>query len=771
MQPGPSTPYGGLTVVDLCGGLPAGYCTKLLTDGGADVFLGEPADGDPLRRWRIGDEPPIGTGALFRYLRHGQHSFTVDPDAFISSADVVIVGSAGPEPSELIEMHPGLIVLSITPYGRTGPYAARAATEFTMQCDVGSTASRGLLSQEPFHAGGRTGDWFAGACGAVAVAAAVRRQRLSGHGEVIDLAVAEAINLAMTMFNDLQSSFHDRKPIGKAPRTQETPSIEPTSDGYVGFNTNTRQQLGDFCLMIGRPEEADRFATARDRTVQWDDWNNIVHEFTTTQTTAEIIEFASMLRIPVAPVGNGETAQQIDHFVERGVFIDDPEGDFRMPRRPWRVNGLPLSEPRAAPDIGGAEAPDNRTRIDPVGDPDLPLAGMRILDATAWWAGPTCTAALAALGAEVIHVESVSRPDGMRMIGGYFRDQGHWWERSWIYQGANTNKLGLTLDLTTDRGRGLFVDLAATSDVVVENFTPRVFENFGFDYSTLSADNPSLILARMPAFGLDGPWRDRPGFAQTMEQVTGLAWVTGHRDDQPRIQKGPCDPNAGMHAAFAILGAIMERDRTGKGAELELTMVEAALAVAAEQVIEHSAYGTLMQRGGNRGPYGAPQGIYAADAPEHWVGLAVETDAQWTSLAHLIDRPDLAGLTGPERRARHDELDEAIGVWTQERSDESAVEAMLALGVPAAVVRNPHDTHRHPQFVHRSFVEHFDNPAIGRHPVAVWPYRYASIDRWLTRGAPMLGEHNHQILSGLGLNEDEIAELQTAGVIGDSLDD
>ncbi|MEM7285354.1 MAG: CoA transferase [Actinomycetota bacterium] len=761
-----SSPYAGIRVVDLWGGLSAGYATKMLTDGGADVVIVEPPTGDPLRAWRIGGA--TDDGPLFRYLRHGQRS-TLDAEAAMAGADVVIIGRDGPDPEVLRAADPGLVVASITPYGRTGPYADRPATEFTMQCDVGSTAFRGLLWQEPFQAGGRTGEWFAGACAAVAIAGALRRQRLSGHGDTIDLAVAECINLAMTMFTDLWSSFNDREPIGKVPRNQETPSIEPTKDGWVGFNTNTRQQLGDFCLMAGRPEDADRFATARDRMVQWDDWNELVHDYTTAHTTAEIIEFASMLRIPVAPIGNGRDTPQIDQFVERGVFIDDPTGEFRMPRRPWRMNGEPLPDPRPAPSLDQGAPATTTDRPAPSDDAALPLAGLRVVDATAWWAGPTAGAVLAALGADVIHVESCTRPDGMRMTGGQFQHRDRWWEWSQLFQGANTNKRGLTLDLATDEGRSLFLRLAETADVVVENYTPRVFENFGFDRDTLAAQNPALIFARMPAFGLDGPWRDRPGFAQTMEQVTGLAWVTGHCDDQPRIQRGPCDPNAGMHAVFAIFGALIERDRTGQGAFLELTMVEAALNVAAEQVIEWTAHGHLIERNGNRSSYAAPQGIYRTDADETWVGVAVESDAQWEALVDVIGRPDLAQLDASGRRDRHDEIDAAIAAWSEVQSDEAAAETLVAAGVPAGIVRNPQRGDLHPQLAHRGYFESVDHPVTGTHPIAGMPWRSDTVERWIRVPPPTLGQHNREVLSELGLSPAEIDELESAGVIGETL--
>jgi crotonobetainyl-CoA:carnitine CoA-transferase CaiB-like acyl-CoA transferase len=285
--------------------------------------------------------------------------------------------------------------------------------------------------------------------------------------------------------------------------------------------------------------------------------------------------------------------------------------------------------------------------VRPAGDPaegrQLPLAGIRVLDLTNWWAGPICTQLLAALGAEVIHVESPRKPDGMRMIGGMLRGRhDRWWECSQFFLAANQGKKSLTLHLADPRALELLCRLIERSDAVVENFTPRVLDGFGLDWAMIRARNPRCLMVRMPAFGLDGPWRDSPGFAQTMEQLSGLAWITGHRDDQPRIQRGPCDPMAGMHAAFALLLALAERDARGHGFVVEATMLEAALNAAAEQVVEFTAHGRLLQRDGNRAPHAAPQGLFACrddGAGPCWLALSIETDAQWHRLSEVLDVP------------------------------------------------------------------------------------------------------------------------------------
>ena len=184
-------------------------------------------------------------------------------------------------------------------------------------------------------------------------------------------------------------------------------------------------------------------------------------------------------------------------------------------------------------------------------------------------------------------------------------------------------KRGLTLNLADPAGLNLCKELIKSCDVFIENFSPRVVEGFGLDWEGVHKINPETIVVRMPAFGLSGPWRDNVGFAQTMEQMSGLAWMTGHAEDQPRIQRGPCDPLAGMHAAFATLVALAEREKTGTGHLLECTMVEGALNAAAEMAVEWSAYGVEISRDGNRGPEGAPQNVYACAGDENWLALCV----------------------------------------------------------------------------------------------------------------------------------------------------
>jgi crotonobetainyl-CoA:carnitine CoA-transferase CaiB-like acyl-CoA transferase len=387
-----------------------------------------------------------------------------------------------------------------------------------------------------------------------------------------------------------------------------------------------------------------------------------------------------------------------------------------------------------------------------------PLDGIRVVDCTAWWAGPAAGHALACLGADVIKVESITRPDLVRYAGVKPPTQDQWWEWGPMFHGANGGKRGITLDLTRPEGVAVFERLLATADMVIENYTPRVMEQFGLGWERIHEINPQLVMVRMPAFGLGGPWRDHTGFAQTMESVTGMAWVTGFPDSAPVLVRGACDPLAGMHAVIAAMLALEERDRRGEGCMVEATMVEAALNAAAEQVIEWSTTGTVLTREGNRGHGAAPQGVYQCAGDDRWVAIAVVTDEQWRALCSMT------GLTLD--RSAHDEIDDALSVWTSTRDADEVADQLIAAGVPAGVVIAPRDVVHNPQLRHRGLFEMEHHPITGDHELLSLPFQLNGEPTWTGRPSPSLGEHNTEVLTELGLTADEIAELEADGIIG-----
>jgi crotonobetainyl-CoA:carnitine CoA-transferase CaiB-like acyl-CoA transferase len=285
------------------------------------------------------------------------------------------------------------------------------------------------------------------------------------------------------------------------------------------------------------------------------------------------------------------------------------------------------------------------------------------------------------------------------------------------------------------------------------------------------------VLVRMPGFGLDGPWRDDPAFAFVIEDAAGLTWLTGYPDDSPISPYCVGDSNAGTHALSALLLAVEHRRRTGEGVTVDASMVDAALNVGAEQIVEHSAYGALLQRDGNRGPTAAPQNLYlTADVDEDggrdaWVAVAVATDEQWSALRDALGCPGWAmdpGLTtAAGRRAHHDLIDEQLSAWCGERSGDEIVDCLWDAGVPVGRVMQPHEQASLPQLQARQFFEEVDRPLTGIARHSTVPFRLSrGPERFHRSPAPLLGEHTDEVLRGLGVTDDELAELRELGVIG-----
>jgi crotonobetainyl-CoA:carnitine CoA-transferase CaiB-like acyl-CoA transferase len=262
----------------------------------------------------------------------------------------------------------------------------------------------------------------------------------------------------------------------------------------------------------------------------------------------------------------------------------------------------------------------------------------------------------------------------------------------------------------------------------------------------------------MPAFGLGGPWRDRVGFAQTIEQASGLASLTGHADGAPMIPNGMCDPLAGIHAALAVMVALVERDRTGRGQVLEAPMIGGALNTAAEQVIEHSAFGRTLSRMGNGSPL-VEQAVLRCRGDDDWVAVSLPDEVSRTALAAAVG--SAAAIVGGNPS---DEL----RAWCAERSAAEVVETLWPHDIPVAPVLWAHQIVDNPQLRHRRFFEDLDHPVCGRHPYVSFPVRFSAGPAvWNRRPSPTLGQHNDEILTGLGLTPGEITALREREIVAE----
>jgi len=746
----------GVRVLDRTTQIAGPYCTKLMADAGADVVSVAPGDG----------------GALYEYLHASKRVFVGDDAALLRAVDILVTD----EPVDVDSLwadNPALVVVTITPFGCDGPWAERPATEFTMQAACGSTATRGLPENPPLAAGGRLGEWVAGTYAATGALAALRSAQRSGRGEHVDVAVFDCMAVAMNTFQSVFASFMGNPPVKGTGRAIEVPSIEPTADGYVVVTTNSAQQFESLLLMIGRGDlvEDKNLSRPHVRFKRREEFDAAVHAFTLKRTSAEVLEEAATWRIPAGPVLNGETVTGFEQFVARDVFVRAPSGRFRQPRVPYRIGGV---EPRPFSAVAEVEESEWATRAGSTAEREwaLPLEGVRILDCTAWWAGPAASHVLACLGADVVKVESAHRPDFMRFTSTKRPGDGPWWDWGPLFHSVNVGKRGITLDLTKPEGVDLFERLLGTADAVLENYTPRVMEQFGLGWERVHEVNPQAVMVRMPAFGLDGPWRDRTGFAQTMECIAGMAWVTGFPDGPPVLVRGACDPLDGVHAAFATMLALAERDRRGEGMLVEAAMVEAAVNVAAEQLIDYDTTGILRTRTGNRTPLAAPQGVYQCAGDDRWVALSVTSDAQWKALVKTLGDPAWAMQDGldtlPGRMGAHDAIDDEIAKWCVSRDPDEVADLLASVGVPAQAVMPAVCAPDNPQLRHRRLFEDEEHPVTGTHRIPGLPFRFTHVDRWARRPSPTIGQHNDEVLGEVA-SPAELVDLRASGVIGEGL--
>jgi crotonobetainyl-CoA:carnitine CoA-transferase CaiB-like acyl-CoA transferase len=456
---------------------------------------------------------------------------------------------------------------------------------------------------------------------------------------------------------------------------------------------------------------------------------------------------------------NGATITGLEHFVARGVFVPGFSGRFKQPRVPYKISGAsarPFAEPVMDADV------DWGVRAGASGEWKLPLEGLRIVDCTGWWAGPMAPHMLACLGADVTKVESTAHPDGMRLVSTRRPGDDRWWEWGPMFHALNATKRGITLDLGQPEGLEILHALLEGADVLVENFTPRVIEQFGLDWDTVHALYPRLVMVRMPAFGLDGPWRDRTGFAQTMECISGMAWRTGRADGPPLLARGPGDPIAGTIAVIATLLALTERDRDGEGRLVESVMVEAALNAAAEAIVEYGATGRVLSRDANRGLHAAPQGVYQCAGDDEWVAIAVTTDEQWDALRKVTS------VAARDRWAEQDVIDSALGGWCADQKAGHVESRLLEAGVPSAVVIRARDVLHNPQLQARGLFELERHPVTGDVALPALPFRFSRVAQWNRDASPTLGQHTRDVLAELGW-ADRFDELWGKGVIGDAV--
>ena len=781
----------GLNVVEISASGAAAWATKDLADWGANVVVLEPPEGSPLR-----NEPPWyeregeRRSATWQWLSRGKTVVAAGPGlpttpedalALCREADLVV---AEHEPlAALLGLdHAGVraalaghsVVVRIAAFAPDGPYAHYRATDLGI-CSLGGwTGMLGAPDRYPLRP---AGDLGTRATGLHALAAALFALRHHERGAAPSFVEVSAQAVAASLLTSPWLAYSMFGTTGFR-RTASWPNASVRcKDGHAGILPLTHQHWASLCELTGLADVLDE-PGGRELSYRQEHgaelWER-VHEWYELRTREQVYFAGQAVRVPSGPVDSvsqrlGDEQLEARGFFERAV-VDGVM--LRVPRVPYRIAGAPTlprgaatEEQRAsfAPSDAGAAA---GSEAEP---PELPMEGVRIIDLTWFWSGPHATMNLGAFGADVIKVESVSRPDSYRFTGAAGGGSQPW-ERNYLWNDSNQNKRGLTVDLNTETGRGLFERLLCEGDVMVSNFSNRVLPNLGYTAERLHEINPRLISVTMPGYGPDGPWGDFVGFGSTFEQAV-VSSMNGYPDDnQPRLIGGACDPLVGMNAVVAIQLALRHREQSGLGTTVEVPQCEVLDAMFGPEhiAVQHGAPDPGLR--GNKHDRMAPHEVYQTAGEDDWISIAVDSDDQFAGLVSVLGQPALTDdprfVSAEARKANEDELDELVAAAVREREPVELEAALQAVGVAGCRVTPAYQLTEDVGLRHFGFFQELTREVTGTHLYKTFPFRFSGFPAAHRRLAPLLGEHNRELLSELlGLGEDELDALEAAGEIG-----
>lgn len=595
---------------------------------------------------------------------------------------------------------------------------------------------------------------------------------MSGRGQLVEVSLQEVVaHLYFTLVRYTYGNEITRRPGLRNPITPN--GYYPCQDGYVFISLFMPHQWDRLVALLQDPALTE--PVWRDRDYRQEHAEVVDASLATFTKRFDCWALTDLLQrhgLPAAPLSTVADLASNVHLAARQFFTDfeqPPGGRLRSVGPLYRASVAPLVIRRPAPRLGeyqekvaaiGTEEP-RHPLVSPVAgiSRSLPLAGLRVLDLSRVWAGPYGTRYLADFGAAVIKVESAKFPDGRR-------------PNDPSYAEINRNKRVITLNFQTQEGRDLLKRLVSISDVVVENFSPRVMTQYGFTYERLLEVRPDLIMVSMPGFGLSGPHSAFVSYGGPLMAYTGMALLWGYADSPLDAHSKLAYPDyiASGTLGLAVLAALHHRARTGQGQFIEIAQVEATAAAMEVAFLDYFATGHVAESQGNRDPNAVPQGCYPCLGHDTWCVVSCTTEAQWRALAEVIGGETLVNTphfaTAAERWQRHDELDALISAWTRECTPYQAMRLLQDAGVPAGMVQTGEDLWRDIHLRSRDFMVSLRHPEIGTLEHPGMTVRLHATPGQIQRPAGQLGEANEAVFRGLlGLTADELDRLVAAEVI------
>lgn len=737
-------PLHGVRVLETATGIAGPYAGRLLAMLGATVAKVEPESGDPARRQAIDDEPVGDDSPLFVHLNAAKAN--VAPDEIDPGWAQVIIDDAVAADGARRPAEGGPLLVSVTPWGFHGPRAGTISDELIVQAQSGFLGFNRDPDGPPLRLPGWPAQYMAGSIAATAALAALRTP--AGHVDVSWLdAFLSSVELA---YADALHCRRPRTPVGAHPPTAFPSGAIPCADGFVTPGSLRAVDWEMQFLLYGRPDmvENDEYFQRQKRVDHIDELWEIIRPWYAERTKREIFQNALDTPWAVGMIMTPTDALVDEHLAARGLLADveTPSGNRRAIGSVWKGPGLPRAEQRLsaqAADPAPPAPPDAGSAADLA-----PLDGLRLIEMTVAWAGPYVGNLLAPHGVDVIKIEAQNPFDGWRALRPY--DHGmrpgqeemvgdnRFFEASGLFNALNRGKRGCVLSLASEEGRQVFLDLVRSSDAIVANFSAHVLPSLGLDWDTLQAVNPGLVVVRMPAFGVDGPYSGAAGYGSIIEAMGGIGHRQGYDHEGARISNiyYP-DPVAGVHAAVALLAGLHRRDRTGQGGEYDLSHQEATWSLHGDALILADRDGRDVGRMGNREPGTAVSGMFPAVGGE-WVAAVGPHP-----VAAVVERSSRVPAT-------------------------DLVAAITSAGGAATIVLDPWSAPSVEPLASR--LEMVDHPVTGpvaqlRNPIVIDGIRPAT-----PRPAPLFDEHTDEVIGEVaGYDKERLAELRAAEVIGGRL--
>ncbi|MDD5190530.1 MAG: CoA transferase [Dehalococcoidales bacterium] len=806
-----------------------GYlCGKILGDLGAEVIKIEPPGGDPGRfqppffRDTVNPEKSLPWWAFNTSKksvtldiadRHGKAQLL----KLVKTSDVVLesfvpgyLHSLALTWEDLKQVNPRIILVSISGFGQTGPYAGYQTPDIIIQAMSGYMNLIGQMDRSPVRISLSHAHLHACNDAATAAVMALYYRERTGRGQAVDISAQECM-LWATFSNHAWYEFRKviptRLEAGNGnlnPGMTALPAIFQCKDGYVVFTPESGQQgplTINFLKWMEEQGVRDEKLSAYDWTLKAqprelteaervkirDESMEMRLRFTQmllNKTKRELFQGAIERGFMLAPVNTIHDILDDPHFAARqfwqGVKYPGIGKKVRHPGAPFRLgeNGYRIRS--RAPQIGEHNEevlkrqykPNKSLKVNGADENVNEIfQGLKVLDLTWVTVGPRAVRYLADHGATVVKIEAPGRPDIGRLVPPY-RDEIPHPDRSTWFANYNLNRYGTSIDISKPEGKAIALKLAQWADVLIESYRPGVMKKLGLDYAAVRKINPSIIYASTSQLGQFGPSSRFGGFGHHAAGMNGFSEITGWPDRPPKgVFWAYTDHIAPQFLITAITTALIERRRTGAGNYIDQSQNESAIQFLAVPLLDYQLNGRVRSRMGNRDPYASPHGAFRCKGEDRWCVIAVSTEEQWRVFCRVTDQSQLAidprFATLALRQANEDELERIVENWTLGLTPYEVMQRLQGAGIAAGVVKNAQDIDIDPQLSLRQHYITVNHNVMREHLADALPPRFSATPAQLYRASPCIGEHNAQVCTEiLGMSDEEFILAMGNGAFG-----